>query len=99
MLIIGKMFCAWLTDLLKAFDCFDQELLVSKLNTHCFSLTALKLVQNYLSERKHRTKINSLYSYLLQIIFGAVQVSILGPLLFNIFFNCLVLYNRGYWYY
>ena len=54
----SKRFCALLTDLSKAFNCFDQELLVSKLNTHCFSLTALKLVQNYLSDRKHRTKIN-----------------------------------------
>ena len=80
-----KMFGALLTDLSKAFDCLDHELLIAKLNAYGFSLTALKLVHNYLSNRKQRTKINSTYSSLLEIIFGVRQESILGPLLFNIF--------------
>ena len=50
------MFGALLTDLSKAFDCLDHELLIAKLNVYGFSLTALKLVQNYLSNRKQRTK-------------------------------------------
>ena len=81
----SKMFGALLTDLSKAFDCLDHELLIAKLNVHGFSLIALKLVHNYLSNRKQRTKINSTYSSLLEIIFGVPQGSILGPLLFNIF--------------
>ena len=81
----SKMFGALLTDLLKAFDCLDHELLIAKLNAYGFSLTALKLVHNYLSNRKQRTKINQPYSSLLEITFGATQGSILGPLLFNIF--------------
>ena len=81
----SKMFGVLLTDLSKAFDCLDHELLIAKLNAHGFSLTALKLVHNYLSNRKQRTKINSTYSSLLEIIFGVPQGSILGPLLFNIF--------------
>ena len=81
----SKMFGALLTDLSKAFDCLDHELLIAKLNAYGFSLTALKLVHNYLSNRKQRTKINSTYSSLLEIIFGVRQESILGPLLFNIF--------------
>ena len=80
-----KMFGALLTDLSKAFDCLDHELLIAKLNAYGFSLTALKLVHNYLSNRKQRTKINSTYSSLLEIIFGVPQGSILGPLLSNIF--------------
>ena len=80
-----KMFGALLTDLFKVFDCLDHELLMAKLNAYGFSLTALKLVHNYLSNRKQRTKINSTYSSLLEIIFGVPQGSILGPLLFNIF--------------
>ena len=80
-----KMFGALLTDLSNAFDCLDHELLIAKLNAYGFSLTALKLVHNYLSNRKQRTKINSTYSSLLEIIFGVPQGSILGPLLFNIF--------------
>ena len=79
------MFGTLLTDLSKAFSCLDHELLIAKLNAYGFSLTALKLVHNYLSNRKQRTKINSTYSSLLEIIFGVRQESILGPLLFNIF--------------
>ena len=81
----SKMFGALLTNSSKAFDCLDHELFIAKLSAYGFSLTALKLVHNYLSNRKQRTKINSTYSSLLEIIFGAPQGSILGPLLFNIF--------------
>ena len=81
----SKMFGALLTDLSKASDCLDYELLIAKLNAYGFSLTALKLVHNYLSNRKKRTKINLSYSSLLEIIFGVPQRSIPGPLLFNVF--------------
>ena len=47
-----KMFGALLTDLSKGFDCLDHELFIAKLNAYGFSLTALKLVHNYLSNRK-----------------------------------------------
>ena len=83
----SKMFGALVTNLSRAFDCLHHELLIAKVNAHGFSLTALKLVHNYLSNRKQRTKINSLYNSLLKIIFGVPQGSILGPLLFIIFFN------------
>ena len=81
----SKMFGALVTNLSRAFDCLDHELLIAKLNAYSFSLTALKLVHNYLSNRKQRTKINSLYNSLLEIIFGVPDESILGPLLFIIF--------------
>ena len=81
----SKMFGALLTDLSKASDCLDYELLIAKLNAYGFSLTALKLVHNYLSNRKKRTKINLSYSSLLEIIFGVPQRSIPGPLLFSVF--------------
>ena len=35
-----KAFGALLTDLSKAFDCLDHELITAKLNTYGFSLTA-----------------------------------------------------------
>ena len=68
-----KLFGAFLRDLSKAFDCLGHELLIAKLNTYGFSLTALKLVHNYLSNRKQRTNINSTYSSLLEIVFEVPQ--------------------------
>ena len=79
------MFGALLTDLAKAFYCLDHELLIAKLNAYGFSLPALKLVHDYLSNRKQSTKVNRTYSSWLQIVFGVPQGLILCPLLFNIF--------------
>ena len=52
----GKAFGALLTDLLKYFDYPDHELLIAKLKPYRFSLLALKLVNDYLSNRKQRKK-------------------------------------------
>ena len=80
-----KMFVALLTDLPKAFDCLSHDLLIAKLNAYEFSIAALRLVQNYLPNRKQRTEINSDFSSCEEILFGVPQGSILRLLLFNIF--------------
>ena len=81
----GKAFDALLTDLTKAFNCLDPELLIAKLNVYGFSLPTLKLIHDYLSNRRQQTKINSSYSSWHDIILGVPQGSTLGPLLFNVF--------------
>ena len=81
----GKVFDALLTDLSKAFDCLDHELLTAKLNAYGFTMSALRLINDYLSNRKQRTKIENAYNTWLDIIFGVPQGSIPGQLLFNVF--------------
>ena len=86
-----KVFVALLTDLSKAFDCLPHDLIIVKLNAYGFSLPALNLIQNYLANRKQRTKINDSYSPWSDILFGVPQGSILRPPLFNIFLSDLFL--------
>ena len=89
-----QVFGALLTDLTKAFDFLSHDLLIAKLNAYGFSMSALRLVQNYLSNRKQMSKINTEYSPWEEILFGVPQGSILGPLLFNIFLCDLLIMNN-----
>ena len=74
-----------LTDLSKAFDCIDHELLIAKLVAYGFSRNSIHFMYSYQDRRCQRAKINSSFSTWEEIHFGVPQGSILGPLLFNIF--------------
>ena len=62
-------------------NCILHDLLIAKLAAHGFDYN----LETYLSNRKQRTKINDAYSKYCEILFGIPQISILGPLLFNIY--------------
>ena len=66
--------------------------LIAKLEAYGFIYESLKLINSYLTDRKHRTKINSSYSSFLDLLIGVPQGSILGPLLFNIYISDFFLF-------
>ena len=59
--------------------------MIAKLHAYGLDLASLKILQDYLTNRKQRTKVDSFYSSWEKILLCVPQGSILGPLLFNIF--------------
>ena len=88
----GGYVCAIFMDLSKAFDTLNHNLLIVKSGAYGFERDSLSFMKSYLKDRQQRVRVNNNSSSWEKIIAGVPQVSILGPLLFNIFVNHLFVF-------
>ncbi len=80
-----------LIDLRKAFDLVDHKLLVHKLSLYGCKTRSLNWFKSYLCERQQCVSYDGHMSSCMTMSLGVPQGSILGPLLFIVFMNDLVL--------
>ena len=73
-------------DLSAAFDTIDIEKLLNVLSEELgITGTALQWFRSFLSGRTQKVRIGQAFSECLEVLFGTVQGSVLGPKLFNIY--------------
>ena len=82
----GEYTGAIFVDLKKAFDTVDHKVLLKKLFDIGVRGLTLKWFENYLINRRIVTKVNNSISEEKHLTHGVPQGSILGPLLFCIFY-------------
>ena len=80
----GEEFGAFFTNLSKASNCIDHNLLITKLSWYGVTPISLKLIFSNLSNRTQCVRINNSYSGKSEVKYGVPQGLVLGPLLFNI---------------
>ena len=74
-----------LTDFQRLLTVFSHKLLIAKLIVYGVEILSVRLIYDYLTKRKQRTKIGNNYSSWRDILSGVPQESISDPLIFNIY--------------
>ena len=81
----GRKAEAILMDLSKAFHCIRYDLLIAKLYAYGFFRGALVLINNYVTNRQQRVKVNGSFTSWKRVARSVLHGSVLvGPLLFKI---------------
>lgn len=84
LLAITKILRDYSHRFLESFDWICLDLLIAKLNAYGFDRNALKLFYDCFRKRSQNAKLSFSFSVCLDIIYGLMQGSILGPQLFNL---------------
>ena len=74
-------------DLSKAFDTINHDILLAKLSNYGIRGIILQLIESYLKSRKQVTNFKGDKSELGTVVYGVLQGSVLGHLLFLLYIN------------